>query len=147
MKPGTIFRWSQFPYLKSGEIKPRWFISLGKTSLLSPQVFCHLCTTTRNINAFKKGGEREKHDNFTFNPEKYPFDEECILDFNERPYSVPEKDLKNNPDIEVKGILTDQDLRMIYNRILQSPSYSRQIILDIHASLNAIGIINLKKPK
>ena len=147
MKPGTILKWSQFPYPKSGKKKDRWFIYLGKTSLLSTPILAHLCTTTTNIAAFKMGGERQRHDHKIFTPEKYPFDEECVLDFDERPYSVPEEKLKNNPDIKVKGALTEPDLRMIYNRILKSPAYSKQIILDIHSCCNAVGIINLKKPK
>lgn len=50
-------------------------------------------------------------------------------------------------DIEFKGNLDVNHIRMIYNKLLQSQNHSYRILLDIHASLNNAGIDGLKKPK
>jgi hypothetical protein len=148
LKPGTIFKWNDFPYPKIGsKIKPRWFICLGDTGLLSCPIFIHICTTTTSINDFKPGGTREKHRVFSFDKKRYPcFDEDCILDFDERPYSLPEGTLESNSDIEIKGELDKQTMKLIYEGIFKSQFYSPKILLDIHTSLNKIGITGLRKP-
>lgn len=148
MKPGTIFKWNNFPFPKIGtEIKPRWFICLGDTGLLSTPVFVHISTTTTSMDDFKPGGNRQSHRFFSFEKKKFPcFDEDCILDFDERPYSQPEGDLESNRDIEIKGELDKQSLKSIYNGVLRSQFYSPRILRDIHTSLNKIGITGLRKP-
>lgn len=147
MKPGTVFRWKEFPYRKSGELKARWLIYLGKTPLFSTPVLAHLCTSTTHIEAFKTGGSRREHDHIILIPKRHPVEEECILDLDEKPHSVPEEKLLNNPNIEIKGELTEQDLRTIYNKLRKSNAYSKAIILDIHRCFNEIGITSLKMPK
>jgi hypothetical protein len=148
LKPGTIFRWNNFPYPKIGnEIKSRWFICLGDTGLLSYPILIHMCTTTTSMDDFKRGGTRESHRVFSFEKKRYPcFDEDCILDFDERPYSLPEGTLGSNSDIEIRGELDKQTLKAIYEGILESQFYSPRILLDIHTSLNKIGITGLRKP-
>lgn len=148
MKPGTIFRWDNFPFPKIGdEIKPRWFICLGDTGLLSCPVFVHICTTTTAMDDFKHGGKRESHRVFRFEKKRYPcFSEDCILDFDERPYFELQGALESNKDIEIMGELDKQTLKSIYEGVLRSQFYSPRILLDIHTSLNRIGITGLRKP-
>jgi hypothetical protein len=103
--------------------------------------------TTTKVEDFKRGGQREKHDSIRFEPAKTPFEAECVLDTDERPHTIGESMLQNNPNIEIKGKLTEQVLRTIYNGLLKSVAYSKEIILDIHRCFNDIGITGLKKPK
>lgn len=148
MDVGTVFRWKDFPERRSGEVKARWFIYLGDSGLFSQVLIAYLCTTTTQIQHFTKGGNRSSHDHHLFQKSpRSPFDEDCILDFDERPYPVPKSVLENNPSIEEKGRLDEQTLRMIYNRLLRSTMYSAIILRDIHESFNKIGITGLKKPK
>lgn len=76
------------------------------------------------------------------------FDEDCIIDFDEKPYSI-EKDnlLKYQANIVEKGMINELTLRMIYNRFLQSGLLSKMEMLDLHSSFNNAGITGLKKPK
>lgn len=148
MNPGDVFRWKDFPYPKFGkEIKPRWFIYLGHTNVFQDPVIVHICTTTTNEGDFQKRGKRESHRYFLFELGKHPFDEQCLLDFDEDPYPFPQKDLECKPDIELKGSLDVGTLRIIYEGIYQSKHYSRTIKNDIYFSLKDIrGIGSLKKP-
>ena len=149
MKPGTVFKWNNFPYPRIGdEIKSRWFVCLGNTGLLSTPIIVHFCTTTTSIRDFKSGGKRSSHRFLLFEKTRYPcFEENCILDFDEPPFSEPLGTLESNKDIEIKGELDNQTLKFIYNGIQMSNHYSPKILLDIHTSLNQIGITGLKRPK
>ena len=148
MKPGTVFKWNKFPTPKlGGELKSRWFIYLGDTGILSKPILAHFSTTTTSVYDFKSGGNRVSHRYFSLKKTKYPFfDEDCILDYDEVPYSEQKRILEINTDIEVKGHLDREGLRSIYNGILRSQFYSPKILIDIHSSLNQIGITGLTKP-
>jgi hypothetical protein len=147
LKPGTVFRWDNFPYPRLGtQIKARWFVYLGDTGELSSPVIVHVCTTTTSEENFKPGGKREHHRFIRFDSSKSPFGENCILDFDEPPYHLEKQFLESQSEIEVKGALDQLTLKTIYQGILISKFYSRKILLDIHTSLNLIGITGLKKP-
>jgi hypothetical protein len=146
VNPGDVFRWVSFPYPQIGqEIKSRWFIYLGNTTPFLHPVIAHICTTTTVKEDFEKGGRRESHGCFRFERGKYPFDQECLLDFDEEPYSFSKQELESHKDIEVKGTLDHRTLRDIYEGIYRSNQYSRKIKADIRESLNQIGITSLRK--
>jgi hypothetical protein len=109
----------------------------------------YLCTTTTNLRDFEPGGKREHHTTCLFktaSPDS-PFDEDCILDIDEGPYSLPEAQISNNKDIEIKGKIGEQDMRMIYNRVVRSHRFSNRVKRDIHQSFNDAGITGLRMPK
>lgn len=148
IKTGDVIKWNNFKDRRHGEIKPRWFILLGTTTQFQTPIFLHLSTTTTQLHYFEKGGEREKHLYVKFHPNDSPFDEPCILDIDEGSYDFTyEYIIKNKKDIEIKEPLKHQKLREIYNKIIRSDHFNKKIILDIHHSLNMIGIEGLKKPK
>ena len=147
MDAGTVFKWNNFTDRKyGGELKPRWFIYLGDTGPIIDPGFAYLATTTTNLKAFERGGDREYHTTCSFSPHNSCFETDCILDIDEEPYDVLLSRILNNKDIEVKGRITDEQMRMIWNRIIRSGEYSRRILLDIHDSFNRINITGLKKP-
>jgi hypothetical protein len=148
LKAGTVFRWENFPYPKyAGEIKARWFIYLGDTGLLLTPIIAYICTTTTSLDDFKPGGRRASHRHLLFKKIKYPFfEEDCILDYDEEPYPAERESLERNPNIEIKGELDQECLRTIYYGIWKSSYYSPKIVLDIHSSLNQVGITGLRKP-
>ena len=148
MKPGTVFKWKNFPYPRIGdEIKPRWFICLGDTGILLTPILVHFCTTTTSIEDFRLGGNRASHHYLKFERKNHPcFDADCILDFDEPPFLESQESLEANKDIEIRGELNKESMKMIYKGILKSAHYSAKIKLDIHASLNRIGITGLTKP-
>lgn len=146
---GSVFRWDNFPSPRVGPpgIKPRWFIYLGQSDIFSQVVFAHFCTTTTQTQHFAPGGSRQNHDKIKFAKGSSPFDEDCFLDCDEPPYTDSLQKLENEENIEVKGILPEQTMRQIYNRLLLSNDYSYAVLCDIHRSFNMSGISGLKKPK
>ena len=68
------------------------------------------------------------------------------MDFDEPPFAELRESLEVNKDIEIKGELKKETMKLIYEGVLRSPHYSGRIKLDIHASLNRIGITGLRKP-
>lgn len=147
---GTVLKWDNFPLRRyGGELKPRWFIYIGETGLLSQITIIYLATTTTQVDHFQAGGSRSGHNKFTFKTQEFQeFEEDCILDYEERPYDIKkERFLKNQGDISVKGKLKEETMRMIYNLFLRSGSCSNIMMLDIHDSFNKAGITGLKRPK
>jgi len=120
---------------------------LGDTGLLSTPIIVYFCTTTTSEDDFKPGGRRENHRFLKFEKKKYPcFDEDCLLDFDEPPFTEPGKSLESHKDIEIKGELDKYTLKSIYEGVLRSQFYSPRVLLDIHSSLNQIGITGLRRP-
>ena len=148
MIAGTVIKWNNFPNPRYGdEIKPRWFVCLGNSGLLASPTVVYLSTTTTNMEDFNPGGKRERHTICRFSSNRSPFDEDCVLDIDEGPYSIPKNQIEGNVDIEIKGQFQEQEMRMIYNQVLRSGHFSKRIKLDIHRSLNDAGITGLKMPK
>jgi hypothetical protein len=149
---GTVIRWNSFPLPKYGkEKKPRWFICIGFTGIFAQVAEIYLCTTTTQTNSFESGGAREKRDHYLFktNHSRYSmFDQDCIIDFDERPHVITQTKINDHQnDIEIKGQLDEQTLRMIYNRMCKCKFLSLMEKRDIHDSYNKYGITGLKRPK
>ena len=68
------------------------------------------------------------------------------MDFDEEPYAEEKTSLEVNVDIEIKGQLDRETLKTVYSGIMRSDYYSAKIILDIHTSLNQVGVTGLPKP-
>ena len=115
------------------------------TTPFEQPILAQICTTTTSVNDFKTGGKRASHKCFIFEKGKYPFDQECVLDFDEDPYAYKEADLESNRNIELMGKLNDQTMKLIYEGIYFSRSYSRKIKINIRESLQQIGIKGLRK--
>jgi hypothetical protein len=150
---GTVFRWINFPsprHQKSGNNnKPRWFICVGFSGEFAQVAVAYLCTTTTQIEKFQSGGVRSGRAHFVFKTSQFKFfEEDCVIDFDEAPYSMRKEQLKAfESDIEIRGTLDEQTLRMIYNQLLRSRFISSMELQDIHDSFNMAGISGLKKPK
>ncbi len=150
LEVGTVFRWDNFPSHRFGsESKPRWFICLGFSGIFAQVATVYLSTTTTQLQHFGTSGTRRNHSHFIFKTNQHPiFEEDCVIDFDERPYPVAETKIESHQnDIHIKGRLNEDTTRMIYNRFLRSRSLSVMELSDIHASYNNAGIVGLKKPK
>jgi hypothetical protein len=141
-----VFRWNNFPEPRFGtEKKARWFIYLGESGPFFKPTIAYISTTTTNINEFKKGGSLQSHDYCVFSAKTSPFEEDCILDYDNQPYSPLREKLLNNADIEIKGKFDTNTMKMIYNRLIKSSAISPIILQDIHESFNRAGITGLRK--
>lgn len=149
MEAGDVFVWRKFPNPKHGEVKDRWFICLWRTDLVSDPIFLHLCTTSASLSEldFKDGGRRAGHHNIYYKEGSAPFPFECFLDLNEKPYGESKEIIESCQNIEIKGKLTEEQIRQIYNKVDNSPAYSYKIKIDIYDSFTRIGIRGLKRPK
>jgi hypothetical protein len=142
MRIGSLVKWTHFPEPQfGGDKKPRWFICLGQTDFsIDPKNF-YFHSTTRQEN-----GQGRK---FCFLKHNYPkFTYDCFLYYNEPPYSRSEYFISQHVgNIEELCSISNEDIKIIYEGIRRySISYSRKILLDIHNSLNLIGITGLHKP-
>lgn len=110
---GTVFRWDNFPLPRYGnETKARWFIYLGETRTFSQIAIIYLGTTTTQTAHFQSGGTRSGHGHFRSEARQFPaFEEDCILDFDDPPYSIEnEMFLNKQGDIAVKGKLREDTM-------------------------------------
>lgn len=147
---GTVFRWTNFPLARYGDKdKPRWFVCVGFSGYLSHVASLYLCTTTTQIDNFNSSGSRKGHSHFIFKVSEFPcFEQDCAIDFDEKPYVIPEGYLSSyEKDLEVRGKLDVDILKMIYKRLLSSDRLSFVELCEIHDSYNRAGITGLKKPK
>jgi hypothetical protein len=150
IKVGTVFRWNNFPDNRYGEgNKARWFICVGFTGTFSPCPLVYSYTTTTQLHHFSSGGIRDRHSHHIFKVSEHPcFEQDCAIDFHESPYSIENDKLYDfSVDIEEKGVLQEQILRMIYKRTITSRQISYMVKMDIFTSFNQVGITGLKKPK
>jgi hypothetical protein len=135
-------KWTNFPEPQfGGSIKSRWFICLGQTGFSVDPKILYFHSTTREQN---RGGRR-----FCLLKHNYPkLKYDCFLYYSEPPYSRSEYFIAQNVrNIEELCSISNEDLKTIYEGIREhSISYSRKIKLDIHDSLNLIGIKGLRKP-
>ena len=147
MRIGTVFRWKNYPYPFDGEVKARWFVYLGRSSSFLMLLFARICTTTTQINHFKPDGKRKKHAFVKIKSGYYGFESDCILDLDSITTEVEERLLQDNPDIEIKGQITEDLLRKIYDKIRDSKYISKKIKIEIYHSYNRDEIYDLKQPK
>ena len=147
---GTVLRWDNFPLARFGQRdKARWLICLGMTGKFAQIAVVYCSTTTTQIHDFSHSGRRCNHSHFIFRVNQFPlFDEDCAIDFDERPYPIDPTTLSiHSADIETKGCLPEETMRMIYNRFLKSSAVSPIEMGDIHDSYNKVGITGLKRKK
>jgi hypothetical protein len=148
LKIGDVIWWHNFPYQKAGNTKPRWFIYLGRSSLITSPVFLYLCTTTTQLQHFESSGNRSNHACKRFNVNQFPiFQQDCILDYDEDVYTLlEEKLIEFKANIEIKGTLDKDTMRNIYKQFLRSDVCSLMMLIDLHDSFNRDGITGLKRP-
>lgn len=147
MDAGTVIKWNNFHDRQyEGEVKPRWFVYMGDTGPFSVFRIAYLFTTTGQVDKFAPGGQREGHTHCSFSPQTSPFEQPCMMDFDEEPYTYQLSFIENHPDIDVKDKLSVQDIQMIYNRILRSSTLNRMGKLNIYDSLVRSGVPISKKP-
>lgn len=150
LKVGSVFRWNNFPYNRYGEgEKARWFICVGFTGSFSQIALIYSYTTTTQLQHFEEGGMRCGHSKFIFKCAEHKcFESDCAIDFDESPYSIEKSKFQSYcTDIEIKGTLREDILRMIYKRTIDSKNISLMVKNDIYNSFNLSGITGLKQPK
>lgn len=150
LKVGSVFRWNNFPDSRYGDgDKARWFICVGFTGAFSQIALVHSYTTTTQLHHFGSGGIRQGHSHYIFKCAEHTcFEQDCAIDFDESPYPISkDKIAQLGPDIEEKGTLREETMRMIYKRTINSRYLSLVVKMDIYSSYNLAGFSGLKKPK
>ena len=61
MRLGQVIYWKNFPHQIDCEIKPRWFVYIGKYTFGSLNHEIYLYTTTTKKEYYESGGRREKN--------------------------------------------------------------------------------------
>ena len=64
-----------------------WAIYLGRDSIFNCPLIVYFCRTTTQIEDFQTGGNREGRKYIEFKKGKFGFDEDCLIDLGEKPYT------------------------------------------------------------
>jgi len=89
VKPGTVFKWNNFPFPRfGGQGKPRWFIYLGNTGKILTPTIAYIQTTTSKITSYQTGGPKVNHDYLLLRAINTPFEKDCIIDFSIQPIRI-----------------------------------------------------------
>ncbi len=149
MKTGTVFKWKNYPKPAEGDVKDRWFVYFGTSSILSDSLNAFLFTTTGQTELYKPGNSRERHKNIVnFKAGEFGFDTDCILDtfYFQDNWTLNEFEEYGN-DFNIKEKVSNEKLKVIYEKILKEDSIQTIIKKDIRRNLNNIEIYDLKVPK
>lgn len=149
METGTVFKWINYPKQKDGITKDRWFVYLGTSSILSKPLNVFIFTTTSKTNLYEPWDKREnKKNTINFKAGEFGFDVDCILDvfYFQNNWTLGEFE-KYKDNFDIKGKISDEKLKIIYEKILKENSIQKIIKTDIRRNLNDIRIFGLKKPK
>jgi hypothetical protein len=143
IKTGQIIYWSDFPLQKDGNLKGRYFLYLGISSIFDTPILVNLITTTSQIHYYKSGAKREKAVVFFINRNKYSFfTTDCLIDFN-LGYQTVNQDTLMTANIEVKGEFSLEDLTVIFNKLIRAGSVQIKSLREIRQRLEEIGCKNL----
>ena len=146
MRIGEIFRWRDFPHQLYGDVKPRYFIYMGKTNFEIDPSFAYLYTTTGKLEYYTGDGKRANNSHLIFRKDEYCFTSDCVLDVDMGLHEIELSEIDNNESsIDLLARLTEEKIIEIYNYILGS-SIAKIKKIDIHSSLNLSGITGLKRP-
>lgn len=150
MEVGDVFICGKFDDMSIVDTgKKRWWcIFLGESnSLDSPSIFCYFHHTTTQLEHYRPSGDRHSHSVLWIKEGQWGFAENCLIDFESSPFSKPRSFFSKGQQIEVKGKVTEEGLRRIYDKIINSGSYPPKVKKDIFESFNRAGITGLRKPK
>ncbi len=103
---------------KGNETKDIWCIYLGIDSIFDCTIFVYFCRTTTQKNDFETGN-RTGHKYKEFLKGQYGFENDCLIDFHERPYANITKEKFNSFTIEKKGHLPDSVIQELWNLCLK----------------------------
>lgn len=148
MEIGSVFRWDEYPKQREGELKVRWFIYLGLSSILSEPQNVFLLPSTTQLELYGRGKRRQNHKKIKIFGKGYcGFEKKSIVDiyFFENNWPLQEFNSFKRKMI-VRGRLPNDDLKQLYELISTDYYIERIVIIDIRRNLNGIGIYNLKMP-
>lgn len=149
MDTGTVFKWTNYPKQIDMKTKDRWFVYLGTSSILSEPLNVFIFTTTSKKELYEPGNKRENNKNtINFKAGESGLDVDCILDvfYFQNNWTLGEFE-KHKDNFDIKGKISDEKLKIIYEKILKENSIQKIIKTDIRRNLNDIRIFGLKKPK
>ena len=109
LEVGDVFVWPEFPDGRdqASDIKPRWFVCLGRTGVMHTPVSIFLSTTTTQLHHYAKGGSRQHRIFLRIRAGQFGFTDDCVIDFSDAPYDYPADYLDSIP-IQIIGRIGDQ---------------------------------------
>ncbi|GAB1351856.1 MAG TPA: hypothetical protein PKC25_03260 [Candidatus Rifleibacterium sp.] len=147
MQPGDVIYWHDFQLQKDGEVKNRYFLYLGKSSVTETPVLVNLITTTSKLSHYASGGDREKNLVFRIDRNKYPFfTTDCLIDLNIG-YQNVTQDTLNSSQVEIVGKFDLHDLSTIFNRLVDAESVPVKRLREIRMRLEEVECKGLKSVK
>ena len=148
---GTVLKYNDYPHGDDGEVKPYWFVVMGRTSFLHQPQYYFLFKTTAQYQYYKSDGERINSHHKLLKCDVYTFFErDCYIDFDlpifDR-HTVEEVDsLINTGKIELRGRL-EKILPELYHLSIKGAGASFKVKELLHSSFNTDGVTGLRKPQ
>lgn len=150
LKVGYVLEWKDFPFplYHTEEIKTRWLVFVGRTSIVENEAYCFLVAGTSHLQPYLAGGNRSNHNFVRIPAGMANLPKETIFDITGSFYSnILANTLESYKNqIRIAGELPTDQLRQLYNLILKENTISKKIKKDIQESYNRCGITGLKSP-
>ncbi|MBE3092552.1 MAG: hypothetical protein IMZ51_02655 [Chloroflexi bacterium] len=145
MRVGSIFIWKEFNQQADERIKDRLFIYLGRSPAFIDPIYAYIATTTSKIENYKNGERFSNNNIIWFKKGDCNFNRDCVLDLDRNFFS--EVELNKIVGKKIIGIIPENKLRNIYEKIKNNNKIGIQIRINIYDSFNRDKIFGLKKPK
>ncbi|MBA7663408.1 hypothetical protein ES703_71449 [subsurface metagenome] len=145
MRVGSIFSWKDFYGQADYRIKNRLFIYLGRSPSFLDPIYAYIATTTGQTEHYIDGGRYSNNNIIWFKQGECNFDTECVLDLDRNFFD--EFELKEIINKRVIGIIPDDKMRIIYEKICNNNNIGLEVRRNIHSCFNRNSITGLKKPK
>ncbi len=145
MKVGSIFLWEKFEQEADVRVDGRLFIYFGRSPLTIDPVYAYITSTTAKTEYYRNDGKYSNNNIVWFKEGECNFERECVLDFDR--YFYPEFELDKIVATKLIGIIPENKLKSIYEKIYNYKKIKLDIRMDMHSCLNRDGVSGLRKPK
>lgn len=145
---GDVLYWRNNAFQADGNIKSRYFIYLGNTSLYTFQINIYTVTTTSLTGYYQAGGSRCRYLHIKIPAGSFGLPKDSIVDVDSNYMPFYQNSVMDAAsDIEVVGKLDNETLRAIYRLIAESRKIPPNEKDDIYTCLRNSGIKDISKPK
>ena len=145
-KVGVLFRWTNYNFQHDNVVKDRYFIFLGKTNeFLTCNIDYHVITGTSQIHYYQTGELRAKAHflRFAVNEHSLPLETIFDVDLNLESHHITTFRDACNEQMSIVSQLSDEELRVLFDKIAESDRISLQVKTDIRNAFDQSGIKNL----
>jgi len=141
MRAGTLILWDNYPDQRDGQIKPRYFIYLGKVD--NYPIMANLTYITTQKQYYEEYGDRCSHSILRAAEGRFNLPKDSIIDFDML-VSHDHATFDEDDNISALYEFTDQEIRSILWEKVKSSKISKIVKRDIREAFSFIGVTGLR---